>query len=85
MPPQEGAPPQGPAGTAPDAAPSRGGGAAGHAPGALVAGLLLNEAGALRRASAAQRRGQRLVEQRRIAFRNVPASRRAPSEDMLTE
>eukprot|EP00969_Alexandrium_andersonii_P082588 3640631-Alexandrium_andersonii.AAC.1 len=60
MPPLEGAPPQGPAGTAPDAAPSRGGGATGHAPGALVAGLLLNESDALRGTSAAQRREQRL-------------------------
>eukprot|EP00969_Alexandrium_andersonii_P225900 9975597-Alexandrium_andersonii.AAC.1 len=70
MPPQEGAPSQEPAGVAPDAAPSQGGDAAGHAPDALVAGLLLNESDALRGTSAAQGREQRLVEQRRIASRN---------------
>eukprot|EP00969_Alexandrium_andersonii_P036852 1615109-Alexandrium_andersonii.AAC.1 len=69
MPPRGGAQPDEAVGAAPGAAPSRGCGAGAPAPGALVAGLLLSESDALRGLSEAQRREERLVAQRRIAYR----------------
>eukprot|EP00969_Alexandrium_andersonii_P189788 8385819-Alexandrium_andersonii.AAC.1 len=85
MPRSRDAQPDAAAGAAPDAAPSQGGGTGSPAPGALAAGLPLNETNALRGLGEAQRREERLVAQRRHAYRNAPASKHTPSEEMLRE